>query len=310
MSLIKDYYYRLTSGYYNIGFVTSSIDSILAHDELDVHWLKHNCNNSWFADPFIIRIDDSYIFVLVEEWDSHKRKGHISRLIVDGQSYELVHKDVALELDTHLSFPAYFVKDDIVFIYPENSASGSLNCYEYDPIGNQCKYKSLIIDSPLTDAVIIEYEGRTFMFSTRYDESAGNGNKLFVFELKNGAFAQEALIEFDESIARMAGGFFNWKGKLYRPAQESNHSYGHAVSIQEARFDNNHWHFKEIKRIESPSKRLSFGFHTFNVFGNMIVVDAFQWYHPTIRKMFVDDWGNNNKFVQTASQFLRKFCNR
>ena len=306
MSFIKDYFYRLSSGYYNIGFVTSKLDSIVAHGELNVHWLKHRCSSSWFADPFIINADDSYIYVLVEEWDSRKRKGHISRLLVDRGSFELVNKDIALELDTHLSFPAYYVKDEKIFIYPENCASGALYCYEYDPIDNKCKSKSLLIDLPLTDAIIFENDHRTFLFGTKHNESAGNGNRLFVFELKNGAFVQTDLIVFSDNIARMAGNMFRCAGKLYRPAQESNHSYGHSVSIQEAWFNDSHWHFKEIKRIKSPNKKLSYGFHTFNVYGDLVAVDAFQWYHPTIRKLFVDDWGNANKLVRIASHTLRK----
>ena len=72
----------------------------------------------------------------------------------------------------------------------------------------------------------------------------------------------------------MAGNFFDYKGKIYRPAQVCIKSYGDAVSIQEVNHVNNKWYFKEIRRIYSPHPDLDLGFHTLNIYKNMIVVDA------------------------------------
>ena len=50
--------------------------------------------------------------------------------------------------------------------------------------------------------------------------------------------------------------------------------YGDAVSLQEVSYDNMKWEFNEIRRIYSPHPDYDLGFHTFNVYGGQIVVDA------------------------------------
>ena len=293
MRSLKDIYSKWTTGYYNIGFITSGLDSVLEHKAIDVKWLIHNEKDVWFADPFILHKDGSYIYVLVEEWDISRQKGQISRLKVDLQSFRLVSKETVLDLTTHLSFPAYFIKDGIIYLYPENSASGALFCYQYDPKSCRCSNKSLLIDKPVTDSILLEHDGKTFLFATFQNELGGNGKKTTIFEKDaNGSFVKADEVFFEDNLARMAGNFFYYHRKLFRPAQESNHSYGHSVSIQEATLLNGKWHFEEALRISSPHRQLSYGFHTFNVFDNLIAVDAFGWYHPALRKLFVDDWGN------------------
>ena len=307
MKGINDLFGYLASGYYNIGFVQKDMNSILNHGSFEVKWLVHNDKDTWFADPFILDYDENSIAVLVEEWDNGKRKGQISKLIVDRSTCELVKKETVLELDTHLSFPAYHVKNGVIHLYPENSSSGALYSYEYDPVSNRCVSKTLLIDQPATDAVLLEFEGREFIFATLKDDNSGNGKVLNIYERKgDNPFELIDTFGFEENIARMAGNYFEYKGKLYRPAQESNHSYGHSVSIQEASLHNDKWHFKEVVRLSSPNKQLSYGFHTFNVYKDIIAVDAFGWRYPLLRHLFVDYWGNVNSMVRVISKMLKK----
>ena len=80
---------------------------------------------------------------------------------------------------------------------------------------------------------------------------------------------------YSDNLSRSAGNFFQYAGKTYRPTQVCIKSYGDAVSIQEV--SHNHhdgWHFKEIRRLYSPNPDLNLGFHTFNTYDNIIVVDA------------------------------------
>ena len=83
----------------------------------------------------------------------------------------------------------------------------------------------------------------------------------------------------------MAGNFFVCNGKIYRPAQVCIESYGDAVSIQEVTYNNEKWIFRELRRIYSPHPDMDLGFHTFNVYNGIIVVDAVGYRRPNLCRL-------------------------
>jgi hypothetical protein len=111
------------------------------------------------------------------------------------------------------------------------------------------------------------------MFSTKLPDA--NGKDLGIYKKDcDGTYIQYDTYHFEENISRMAGDVFICNGKLYRPAQVCIKLYGDAVSLQEVSYDNMKWNFKEIRRIYSPHPDFDLGFHTFNVYNGLIVVDA------------------------------------
>ena len=94
--------------YYNVGFVENSLDGILNGEKLNVTYVKHSYKDHWFADPFILKVSDNQIDVLVEDYCLSLDRGRISLLRVDRQSYELKELIPILTLPTHLSYPAIF----------------------------------------------------------------------------------------------------------------------------------------------------------------------------------------------------------
>ena len=64
MGLLEKAYYQT----WNIGFIESSSREIVASNDslLRVHWLKHNYKDRFFADPFVLSVDENVINVLVE----------------------------------------------------------------------------------------------------------------------------------------------------------------------------------------------------------------------------------------------------
>lgn len=266
---------------WNIGFVQENLSEILSSNKpLTIKWLKHNCKNSWFADPFIVNILNNDIYILVEEYHDPIKRGRISRLIVDKESYELKQKDTVLELSTHLSFPAILRKGNKIFIYPENSASGKLVMYEYDYINNICTNHQTLSNIPLTDAIITNIANEQYIISTQLPHP--NSNILGKYSSNN--LIQEFI--FDSKIARNAGDWFEYNNKLYRPAQDCNKTYGGAVIIQEVTTVNNTLQFKNIRRIESTHSIYNEGLHTFNFYKNLIVIDAKGYKHPIAHKLY------------------------
>ena len=218
---------------------------------------------------------ESEIFVLVEEWYDPINRGRISKLIIDKQTLCLKEITVLLELDTHLSFPAIIRKGKDIYIYPENSEANKLTEYKYNVKEDRLEYSSILADGPLTDAIQTEHEGTKYLLSTKLPDA--NGKHLGIYKWDNNVqkyiFSEEYI--YKDNLGRSAGDFFRFEEKIYRPSQVSIKSYGDAVSIQEVSFvPTEGWRFNEIRRIYSPDPNMNLGFHTFNTYKDLIVVDA------------------------------------
>ena len=248
--LLKKIYRYITSEKWTIGFVNNKIDDIINGKELDITWIRHKFNDRWFADPFVLDVDEKYIYVLVEEYYRPIHRAYISKLTIDKKTKELIKTDLVLKLNTHLSYPAIIRKDNHIYIYPESGQSGRLMLYEYFPESNEVKEKECLIDGDLAHA------------------------------LKAEKYFDSEIIYFKDNVARMAGDFFTYHDKIYRPAQDCNKNYGNGTVIQEIKRENGTWKLNEIVRYYSTNKRYPLAFHTLNSYKDVIVVDAQGfWFH-------------------------------
>lgn len=248
---IKEFYRRLISEEWNIGFV-NNLDDLLSQEHLNIQWMKHSYTKGWFADPFILRITDSEIFVLVEEFQHMKQCGCISKLIVDRQTMRLKCVKEILKLNTHLSFPAIYRYNNEIYIYPENCVTGRLQIYHYDeetdivePIHIWCK-------EPLVDATLYMDGDLPFLLATK--QPFQNGKSLDVYIASGNSplkwcFEYKQTINFNDNIARNAGLPFIYKGKTLRPAQNCNGGYGKGIVLQELTVTCSDIVLKEIKRF-------------------------------------------------------------
>lgn len=282
--MIKEFVRSFSGEVWNIGFVQNNLKGILRGEKLKVKWLKHNFKDRWFADPFILDVTDDEIHVLVEEFYEPIQRGRIARLIIDKNTCVLKRNDLVLELPTHLSFPAIIRKNGKIYIYPENGESGELNLYQYNPETNECTKIKRLLSEPVADAVIRSIDGVDFLFCTK--QPCSNGNVLSVYQKDvMGTFVQTDDYPFEECVARMAGDFFEYEGKLYRPTQECNVQYGHAVTLQEVTRENGKFAFREVRRMYSVHPTLTVGMHTFNMYKDVIVTDALGFHNMWIRKI-------------------------
>lgn len=279
MNIFRKY---ATCNKWNIGFIEDSLDTILDPDRpVTIHWMKHNEKKSWFADPFILGIDDAHIYILVEEFYYPIERGRISKLTINRNTYQLEKIDVILELPTHLSFPAIIRKDGKTYIYPENSESGKLALYEFDTASNKCIPSKILCERPLTDAIITDLFGENQIFSTELP----NPNKNILGVYQDGKKIKE--YTFPGNVARNAGDWFVNNGKIYRPAQDCTKTYGGAVILQEiSKKGNLELTFKNIRKLVSDNAIYDQGFHTFNHYQGLTVVDAKGFRFPLLNKIF------------------------
>lgn len=266
-------YRSIMQGVWNIGFVENTLDGVINGEPLKIKWLNHECKDRWFADPFILDVTDEKIYVLVEEYYYPHKRGRLAMLTIDRASNSLLKVDSILELDSHLSFPAIIRRDGKILVYPENFKGGGLKLYELDLEEPALVNGQSISDALLTDAIYTELFGKKQIYSTEIPNP--NGSILGVYEKdETGKYIKVKEYHFPEKIARNAGDWFEYKGKKYRPAQESNVEYGHGISFQQIEETPEGLQFKELWRKTSPHPTMKVAFHTFNMYKGVMVMDC------------------------------------
>lgn len=256
---------------WNIGFTETPLEDILAGKPIQYRWMKHNYENRWFADPFLLDVTNDAYIVLAEDFEDNRGYAVISKLVVDKQTLELKDVKQLLDRGTHLSFPVIMREGDDVFVYPENSESGEQNLYRYDQQHEQLVKVETLMQAPLTDAVMIEYGGEQLMFATTLPNP--NGNKVNMYIKRDGEFELKDTILVQGRTARMGGDFFWVNGALYRPAQDNNECYGGALILQKVIVKDGKWSFEDMRRLTSPHPQYTTGLHTFNMYKGTVVVD-------------------------------------
>ena len=239
------------------------IDSSVEDEGVDFSRLtivKNPYKNKWFADPFILREDEKELHLLVEEFDFGVKKGRIAHIIIDKSSNRISDCKILLEAATHLSFPAIYEIGDKMFVHPENAASGKSVIYEYDQEQDALVNPRVIIEEPLTDAVIHKSGGEYELVSTK--NPSPNGNTLNFYRSQDffGPYLSTGTKTYHNNTARMAGAFYG----TVRPAQNCHGAYGRSVVFYEGE--------KVLKELK-PSGVKYAGLHTFNTKGNTFVVD-------------------------------------
>ena len=275
----RDRFNNLSTEKWEVGIVEGGLEEIL-NGRYKIRWLQHDYHDRWFADPFILDVDENNIVLLVEEFIYDKHKGRIAELVVDRNTMQIVKNRTLLEKATHLSFPAIHRDNGRVYVYPENSAECRLDLYEYKD--GSLSYVSMLSDEPLTDAVITNYFNDNRIYATKMPTPNGNVIGLYRGESMFKKFDFCRNIQFYENDARMAGSFFEYKGEIYKPSQDCNVRYGKAIKL-----------YKTVNGIDfylhsvytSKHPKLREGMHTINSFNGFVVVDVVGYKYPLVGRI-------------------------
>lgn len=239
----------LRSDMWNLGFVTDNVADVIYSDHLNIHWMKHDYKDRWFADPYLLEVTDNHIVVLVEEFCYKIRKGRIAKLVISRPDYVLQDMKIILELPTHLSFPVIYEKDGQVYVMPENSKSGGINIYRYNAEYERLDLVHEVGNLPLTDATIVKFHsGEEYVFSTKLPNPNGNKLEIYLFDGESMKMEGNAIssISFSSNIARNAGDAFYVGEQMYRPAQDCNKCYGNGPNIQQINRVGDKFEFKTV----------------------------------------------------------------
>ena len=259
-------------------------DKILAEglDASEYHFITNPYKGKkWFADPFIYKDTTDQLELFVEEFDYSIGKGRIGHLIVSKQRNSIEKLSIILERDTHLSFPSIYRFGNNVYVLPENSASGESLMYRYDEALDRLVDPIVILEEPITDAIIQEMEDGSFqMYATKVP--VPNGKELLIYKSKSlfGPYTPVGSRMFEKEIARMAGAFIRTTtGDYIRPAQDcTNGDYGKAVHLMRG--------YCVISTLLPNAQMPKYaGIHTFNKMGDTFVVDFKRYDYPCLYKL-------------------------
>ena len=275
---IKDLYRTQTRGSWEIGFVADGLDGVFSDNPRYVWAQNPYRDECWFADPFILDVTEDYIILLVEEMRYAVHKGRIAKLTINRHNMSIEKMDILLEENTHLSFPNIWRNGNDVYVYPENYAGGGLNLYKLVDNATRLEKVRALCREPLTDAVMTDVFGERQIFSTKMPNP--NGDELYIYTLDQSLRVMHTeSVGFQDNHARMAGQFFEYKSKIYRPAQDCNETYGGAIIIESVEKRGNRYVFQPVKRLTSQHPHLRTGMHTLNEYKGVVAIDVMGYEH-------------------------------
>lgn len=265
---------RFCSSRWDIAFLKESMQDVISGKTLHFIEPKNPYKEvSWFADPFILDVTDSEVFVLVEEMHQGIDKGRIAKLTIDKCSWTITNVQIILEEPWHLSFPFILRKDGKIYVAPE-SANGHA-WYLYELIQDQNGTDKLIrveklCDDVVWDSIITNYWGEQLMFTAAQNDFYLD---IYGFDQQKKLFTHKESIQSNKQNMRMAGDLFEVNNDIYCPSQNSRPgSYGEAVEIKRIT-NSSSWTLDTIRKIKTPRGVLNDGIHTFNEYKGLIVVD-------------------------------------
>ena len=88
---------------WNIGFCEIAAKALVREKKLPkIQWMKHPYHDRWFADPYILSVDEDEIVVFVEECSIDNPKGVICELVLDRVTKRLKERYLLLEISKEL----------------------------------------------------------------------------------------------------------------------------------------------------------------------------------------------------------------
>lgn len=235
-------------------------------------------NDRFWADPFPVRVNDKY-FVFIEEYLYATGKGHISVIEVNRSGY--TSSITVLEKDYHLSYPCVFWFQKTLYMIPETRDNQTVELYRCTEFPAKWELDTVLLQNVnATDTTVMEHNGKWWMFvnldqkdyPVDWDELS-----LFYADTPKGPWQPHRRnpIKSDVRGSRPAGHVFNWRGHLYRPAQNSSKFYGYGMSInkiKEMSLDN--YEEEPVATILPRWNKKVIGTHTLNSCDDLTVIDC------------------------------------
>lgn len=233
----------------------------------------------FWADPFPVKKDDKY-FIFIEEYLYKAKKGHIA-VIEMNQQGQYSQPVTVLEKSYHLSYPFIFQWQGDYYMIPETAKNRTVELYRCISFPFDWRLEAVLLEGvKAVDATLAEINGLWWMFvNIGAEEMSCNDDELHLFYAKTplGPWQPHRRnpVKSDARSARPAGQLFQWRGSLYRPAQDCSERYGYAISFNKIhQITPDRFEETEVSKIWPHWSKNLIATHTFNTIEELTLVDG------------------------------------
>jgi hypothetical protein len=189
----------------------------------------------FYADPFLLERDGRH-FLFVESFSYTRGRGVIAAAAL-GETGAPARFETVLERPYHLSYPFVMEWGGEVFMIPETCSNGTVELYRCERFPDRWVFERALLEGVLaTDATVLEWEGRLWMFVCMARGELSPDTELHLFHAADlrGPWTPHPLnpVVSDVRFARPAGRPWRDGSGLIRPAQDCSARYGSGVSFR------------------------------------------------------------------------------
>lgn len=268
-----------------IGVAEARMEDIIRTRKFDTgfHWIPVPMKEKLEADPFLLDTGDGGFDILYEDYSLDDACGKIRVMSLDSQ-YRVTGNKLLLDTGSHLSYPFIYRSAGKIYVFPESGSAGNLCCYEYNPDTKELVFLKEVIKEPLLDSTILFYNNKYWLFATRKGSYADQQLHLYYADSLLGDYTAHPGNPLVDDIggARPAGHIIQVDGALYRPAQNSQYTYGGSITLHQiTRLDEKQYAESFYMNLSPDLGRKEnagiHGFHTINSDGKWLVADGTVW---------------------------------
>jgi hypothetical protein len=283
-AFVRERYERLfVRDQWHVGLVQGPVQSFVADKSHDIQWLPDRGRLSFMADPFGV-VRDSNVTIFFEDFNQTRQLGHIAAIESHdgGRTFSEPRRlegGLFSQAELHLSYPYIVEHSGEIFCIPESCNANAVCLHRAVAFPYRWELAKVLLEGvDAVDVTVFPHADYWWMFYTT--RSGGTNTKLYL------AYATDLLgtwtnhlanpIKTDVRCARPGGTPFKFDGKLYRPAQDSTHTYGGSMVINEIeQLTTTEFRERMVVRLHPHQNgRYARGFHTLSSAGCLTLVDG------------------------------------
>jgi hypothetical protein len=231
----------------------------------------------FYADPFLHRANGR-TFLFVEEYPYADRRGVISAAEVRGDRL-LTAPVPVLKRPYHLSYPFVFEHEDELYMIPETGENRSIELYRAIEFPWKWELSSVLMEGAVfSDATVLFHDGLWWLFVTAdwFGTSTQDELSIFYSDALQGDWKPHAAnpVKSDSRFSRPAGRIVQQSGRLLRPAQNCDRTYGAGIvwfeitELSTTRFSE-----RMVADWDGQSELAMDGLHSFDQIGPLQAID-------------------------------------
>jgi hypothetical protein len=231
----------------------------------------------FYADPFLHRANGR-TFLFVEEYPYADRRGVISVAEVAGDRL-LTAPVPVLRRPYHLSYPFVFQHEGEFYMIPETGENRSIELYRAVEFPWKWELSTVLMKGAVfSDATILFHDGLWWLFVTAdwFGTSTQDQLSIFYSESLQGDWKPHPAnpVKWDSRFSRPAGRIVQQSGRLFRPAQNCDRTYGAGIVWFEiTELTSTHFSERRMADWDGQAELSMDGLHSFDQLGSLQVID-------------------------------------